>query len=391
METTEDIKKDPLAEAIAEHAAPLLRGMMGHGGISRKRRYTFFERVFSYFEITRPFLLAMAPPISGAGAILANGKMPHLLPVILGTAAVCMATAGIHTFNDWWDRKRDVEVWPDRPIPTRRIPPVLAFAYALLLMAASVVIVWFSFNPVATTVLGVGLVLGVIYTVFLRDIVGYLSLPVIIAIFPLGGWAAFSPETLFTSPIPWILAVMAIVWQCAHIMVHSASHPTKIDDGRLVTEKKAFFFYPSPAASAWMGFYFTIALFLITVAAFFPVDLGWFYLIIAVPMGTVAIFSTIALIRDPTNKAKSMGAFNIASMYLIFIFGGIVIDLFFRKSLRDYIVGASNLFEALGRFFSYHLEGTSVVLYAIGTLCSVVAVLFAVLSLSRLVTRSTRR
>jgi protoheme IX farnesyltransferase len=382
---------DELASLIAEHAGPLVKGLMGHGGIPLKRRYSLIERIYSYLEITRPFLLLMAPPLAGAGAILANGKMPHLLYVVLGALAAVFATAGIHTFNDWRDRTRDLEAWPDRPIPTSRIHPRAALVYALLLMIASLVVVWFSFNPTATVVLAAGIVLGVIYTLFLRDVVGYLSLPFIIAVFPLGGWAAFSPETLFTNPVPWMLALTAIVWQCAHIMVHSPSHPTRIDDGRLVTEKKAFLFYPSPKMAAWMGLHFTVALLLVSVALFFLVGLGWFYLVIAMPMGAVALLSTIVLVRDPTNRDKSMGAFNIASTYLIFIFGAIVIDLFFRKSLHDYVLGASNLLAALGGFFAHHLAGTATFLYVVGGVCSVGASFFAVFSLSRLLTKAMRR
>jgi heme O synthase-like polyprenyltransferase len=384
-------EKDELASLIAEHAAPLVRGMMGHGGIRFKNRYSVFEQIYSYIEITRPFLLLMAPPIAGAGAILANGKMPNLLLVILGALAAVSATAGIHTFNDWRDRARDQEAWPDRPIPTSRIPPSAALIYALLLMLGALVIVWFSFNPLATAVLAVGIVFGIIYTLFLRDAVGYLSLPFIIAVFPLGGWAAFSPETLFKNPVPWILGLTAVIWQCAHIMVHSPSHPIETNDGRLRTEKKAFFFYPSPSSAAWMGLYFTLALLLISVGLFFLVGLGWFYLAIAMPMGAVALLSTIVLVMEPTNKEKSMGAFNIASIYLIFIFGAIVIDLFFRKSLEDYVLGTGNLLGALSRFLSYRLEGITAFLYAVGTICSVGVTLFAVFSLSRLLLRTMRR
>lgn len=391
MQDTNTATKDQLASIIAQHAGPMLKGLMGHGGMSLKGRYTLVERLFSYFEITRPFLLLMAPPIAGAGAILANGKMPHLVSVILGALAACLATAGIHTFNDWRDRTRDLEAWPDRPIPTTRIRPAQALTYALLLMAASLLVVWYWFNPLATVILGVGIGLGIAYTLFLRDVVGYLSLPFIIAVFPLGGWAAFSPETLFTEPAPWILAFTAIVWQCAHIMVHSPAHPIRVDDGRLVTEKKAFFFYPSPSLAAWMGLCFTVTLFLVSLALLFLVDIGWFYLAIALPMGAVALLSAVILVRDPTDKAKSMAAFNIASIYLIFIFGAIIIDVFFRKSLHDYVLGASALFAALGRFFEYRIDNTGTILYVLGAVCSVVVSLFAAYSLSRLLLRTMRK
>ena len=38
----------------------MLAGLMGHGGIGPKARYSLFERFWSFFEITRPFLLLMA-------------------------------------------------------------------------------------------------------------------------------------------------------------------------------------------------------------------------------------------------------------------------------------------------------------------------------------------
>ncbi len=383
-------KDDRLAGIISEHAAPLLKGLMGHGGISLKKDYSFFERMFSFFEITRPFLLTMAPPITGAGAILANGEMPHLFLVLLGSLAACLATAGIHTFNDWWDRKRDFEAWPDRPIPTLRISPAAALVFASVLVAASIAIVWFAFNSTATVVLAAGIALGILYTISLRDAVGYLSLPLIIAVFPLGGWAAFSPSTLFKSPVPWVLAGTAIVWQAAHIMVHSSSHPIRTESGRLLTEKKAFFFYPSPLLAAWMGLVFTAIMFLVSIGLLFLVDVGWFYAVIALPMGLVAILSTVLLIREPASKARSMGAFNIASLYLIFVFGGVVVDVFLRKSLRPYLVGTSRLFQSLADFFYLRLEGVVTLLYAVGGIVSVVAVLLTVVSLSRLLLKTDR-
>jgi hypothetical protein len=140
-----------------------------------------------------------------------------------------------------------------------------------------------------------------------------------------------------------------------------------------------------------MGFYFTVVLFLVSVGLCFLVDLGWFYLVIAIPMGAVALLSTIALVKDPTNKDRSMGAFNIMSTYLIFIFGAVVIDVFFRKSLPDYVLGASSLFGALGRFIAYRSDGVTILLYTVGAICSVVVSLFAVLSLSRLLLKTMRR
>jgi protoheme IX farnesyltransferase len=384
-------KEDRLAGVISEYAAPLLKGLMGHGGISLKKEYSLFERMFSFFEITRPFLLTMAPPITGAGAILANGEMPHLGLVLLGSLAAVLATAGIHTYNDWWDRRRDFEAWPDRPIPTLRISPAAAMAFASFLMAASIVIVWFSFNAVATVVLAVGIALGILYTILLRDAVGYLSLPLIIAVFPLGGWAAFSPETLLSSPVPWFLAGTAIVWQCGHIMVHSSSHPIRTESGRLLTEKKAFFFYPSPLFAARMGLCFTVLTFLASVGLMFMVQVGWLYAVIALPMGLVAILWAVSLVKEPTSKERSMGAFNVASLYLIFVFGGVVIDVFLRKSLRAYLIGTSHLLATLADFIYHRLEGAVTLFYALGGIVSVAVVLFVVVSLSRLLLKAVRQ
>jgi protoheme IX farnesyltransferase len=310
---------------------------MGHGGIGPKARYSLFERFWSFFEITRPFLLLMAAPLAGMGAVLALNGFPRPADLVVGIVIPTLATAGIHTFNDWRDRVRDLKAWPARPIPTGRISANEALAYALGLMLVSVAITWLYFNVVVTIVLAIAIVLGILYCTWLRDSIGYLSLPPIIAAFPIGGWAAFAPESLFQSKTPWLLALFTILWQGGHIMVHAPGHPHEDKDGVLRVEKKAFLFYPTPATAAWLGLVFIVLTLICSAYIWHANRLGWISGIMTFPMGMLMLATAILLVGKPTSEKRSMLAFNTASAFVMFAAGGPPVEVLIRSGVIQYV------------------------------------------------------
>ncbi len=313
------------------------RALMGHGafpGTGGHRKLAFLEGLL---EITRPFLVVMGMPTVGIGAVLAPAALPSPPVLLLGIIAVAFAVSATHSFNDWVDRRRDRTVWADRPIPAGRVPSGFALAYSGLLMAGSLVITLAVFGTTAFLVLLIAEFLGVFYCLVLRDALGYLSLPPIIALFPVGGWAAISPETLFSSPMPWFLAGIVLTWQAAHIMVYMPAHPISVVKGRPRCEKKAFLFYPTPFQSAVLGVLFSACLLAETIILGVIASLGIIYWVLAAPIAAITLLSALRLLASSSDKGRAILAFNAASMALALICGGVCLDVIVRLRLDVFI------------------------------------------------------
>ncbi len=213
---------------------------MGQGN-AVKTSYNTSDRLAGVLDITRPILSTMGALGVAAGAALAYGGIPVWSKCLVGVIAALLAFAGIHAFNDFVDQRRDVVCWPGRPIPSKRLKAPQALLIALGSYAIALVIVWFAFNPTCFAVSAVAIGLGCLYSGYLRDRVGYLVLPPIEGTLWLCGWAAFSPNTLFTSWAPWILWGFSALWQAGHIMIYSPLHPIQHVKGEKLTQLSLVF------------------------------------------------------------------------------------------------------------------------------------------------------
>jgi 4-hydroxybenzoate polyprenyltransferase len=289
---------------------------MGQGN-EVKQSYSVSDRMAGVLDITRPILSTMGALGVGAAAALANGGFPAWDKIVIGMIAALLAFAGIHSFNDFADRRRDVVCWPGRPIPSKRLPSSLALFVALGSYAIALVIVWFWFNPTCFWVSAAAIVLGSVYSGYLRDRVGYLVLPPIEGTLWLCGWAAFSPDTLFTSWAPWILWAFSATWQAGHIMVYSPLHPISHINDKKLTQVPALFKRTSPKVATIIGF-----IFLVLTAAFgiylgFYFDLGWFYIVPTAIMAVVALVFCWQYVRDPENFGKGIKTFTFATYFML--------------------------------------------------------------------------
>ena len=197
--------------------ASIMQRWMGQGNIV-KTSYSAGERLAGALDLTRPVLSTMGALGVASAAALAYGGFPAWNKCLVGFIAALLALAGIHAFNDFADKRRDVVCWPGRPIPSKRLAPHQALLLTITSFAAALVIVWFVFNPTCFAVSAIAIGLGCLYSGYLRDRVGYLVLPPIEAMLWLCGWTAFSPGTLFSSPAPWVLWTFSVAWQAGHIL-----------------------------------------------------------------------------------------------------------------------------------------------------------------------------
>jgi 4-hydroxybenzoate polyprenyltransferase len=304
------------------------------------------SRIIAFMEITRPFVLLMGPPIVGAGAVLALNGFPSLRLILVGSLTELIAVGGMHSFNDWADRKRDLQVWPNRPVPSKRIGSREAFIFSLLLFTIALIMTYYIFNPLTFLIMLICVVLGMIYSLFARDRIGYLTLPLIVALHPVGGWAAFSPETLFTRIEPWLLFILAAFWQAGHIMVYSPGHPLRQIGGETKTELPSLFYTPSPYGASVMGVIFLALTAGISIWLYIVFDLGIIYLMMVVAGALLALAAAVYLVLNPDSQRRSLLAFNLASLYEMLLFGGILVDVFYRTVVLKYFPAGYEFFKA---------------------------------------------
>ncbi len=299
-------------------------------GSELKTGYSWSEKIGGLIDITRPRLCLMTPLGSGAAAVLAGGRFPPIAQCFWGFGAVALAVAGIHTFNDYVDRKRDRTVWPGRPIPSGRVGAFEALLLTVACFFTSAVITWFVFNEICFAILALTMLLGTLYSLNLRRKVGYLTLPPINGLIYLGGWTAVSPATLFTSWLPWGLFLLAILWQTGHIMIYSAVHPSTREGDKILTESQAFLYKPNLEEAAKMGFAFLSLTFFFSVLLGFIIHLGVIYLVLIVSGGTLALRHSLRFLKDVGNREKGFKAFGAASNFMLIIRGAILIAVFIR-------------------------------------------------------------
>jgi len=176
------------------------------------------------------------------------------------------------------------------------------------------------------------IILGILYSVYLRDTVGYLSLPPIVGLISLGGWTAFSAETLFTTWLPWYLYLLHFFWQAAHIMVYYPLHiPGDIAIKRNIAVPAAFFFTPSAksAVAIGIGFLSLTLLLSILLPLFAQPQLGYLYLVLIVITGVYALMSSVTFWRDVSDAKKGLRAFTSLSVFRLVTVVAILLDTIF--------------------------------------------------------------
>lgn len=299
-------------------------------GLTAKSEYGFRDRVLGFLALVRPVFLILTPLNAGSAAVLGLGGFPSWSQSLFGALAVASTIGAVHAFNDYVDRERDKHIWQARPIPSGRVKPKEALALSMALFAASLSIAWVLFNPQTFFILLLAAILSCLYSAYLRGKIGYLSLPPINGLIYLGGWAAFSPETLFSSPLPWYLFLLAVSWQAGHIMIYYPQHIAEDRPG--IKVPPAFFFSPSPRVAVAIGIGFTCVTLLMGALLPLLAPLGALYLVLVLAMGTHSLATGLGYFRDVSNRGKGMKAFASVTMFRMIISSAILLSVFIDYS-----------------------------------------------------------
>ena len=241
------------------------------------------------------------------------------------TLAGTLASMGSSALNHYYDRDIDkmMDRTAQRPIPSGRLSAKNVLIYGLGLSILSVVIAWFTLNPVATGMIALGIFFYVIiYTIWLKRnnasnivIGGFAGSAASMA-----GWAAVTGSIdllaflvgwlvfMWTPPHFWCLAIKA---KEDYASVRLPMLPVLIGN-----EKTANYIFINTA----ILLPYSIALY------FF--GMGLLYTIIAAVSGSIMLFYHYKLTKNPTPKF-AWKAYKVTAPYLVIIFVAVSLDALF--------------------------------------------------------------
>lgn len=173
----------------------------------------------AYYELTKPGIATFVAITAGASYFVAAGGRPEvmrLVEVLIGTG---VATAGALALNQYVEREVDGRMHRtrSRPIPSGRMEPRRALAFALLLLGIGVAWLGVSvgFLPAFLTAASAALYIGAYTPLKSRSYLATLVGAVPGAIPGLIGWSA---ATGGLEAGAWVLFGIYFLWQLPHVL-----------------------------------------------------------------------------------------------------------------------------------------------------------------------------
>jgi 4-hydroxybenzoate polyprenyltransferase len=290
-------------------------------------KYSFTDKLIGYLTLARLLFLILTPLNAASAAILSIRGLPSWGICLAGFFTGALAAAGVNIYNRYADRERDKTMWPQRGIPSGRVGAGGVLTVSIVCYAAALALCWLFFNPTAFFILLAAIALGSFYSSFLRDKVGYLSLPLIEGLIFLCGWACLSPDTVFTTLLPWYLYLLGVVWQSTHIMAHYVLNIRFDAAGKAEIITPLLFSRPSAPRTARLTLIMATLLFVMTVLLPLLTPLSWLYIVPAAAYGLLTLYHCRAFSNNPLDKAKMHRAWSALSTFRLTISAAIILSI----------------------------------------------------------------
>ena len=288
--------------------------------------------IHDYIEVSKPRIVVVLV-ITAVTSLLAGSRFDST-PAYAGDVTAwqlgflaltgAMASMGSSALNHYYDKDIDkiMDRTSERPIPAGRLPARNVLFYGISLCIMSVVIAWFTLNPVATGMIALGIFFYVIiYTAWLKRtnasnivIGGFAGSAASMA-----GWAAATGSInllgfligwlvfMWTPPHFWCLAIRA---REEYASIRVPMLPVLIGNKR----------------TAGYIFVNTAILLPYSIALYF-FGLGILYTTVAIISGTLMLSYHYKLTKTPTPEF-AWKAYKITAPYLVIIFVAIAVDAF---------------------------------------------------------------
>jgi len=292
-------------------------------------------RLKEYVEVSKPRIVVVLV-IAAVCSLLAGSRFDntpgwHVTAWQLGflTLAGALASMGSSALNHYYDRDIDKIMYrtASRPIPSGRLSPRNVLAYGLGTSILSVILAWFTLNPVATSLIAVGIFFYVIvYTVWLKR---YNAANIVIGGFAgsaaaMAGWAA---ATGSINLLGFLVGWLVFMWTPSHFWCLAIKAREEYASVRIPmlpvligNQKTSSYIFANTA----LLLPYTLALY------FF--GLGLLYTVVAAISGSLMLIYHYKLTKNPTPEF-AWKAYKVTAPYLVVIFFGLALDALFYYRL----------------------------------------------------------
>ncbi len=284
---------------------------------------TLNQSLEQYLELCKPKVVALIVFTAIVGMLLAVPGFPPLVPVLIATIGIGLASASAAAINHLIDRREDAVMLRTRhrPLPTGQLSEGRVLAFAIALGIAGIALLWWLVNPL-TAVLTFASLIGyaIIYTVFLKR-----ATPQNIVIGgaagaapPLLGWIAMTGS--LDAPA-FVLFLIIFAWTPPHfwaLALYRRHDYAAVDIPMLpVTHGVPF--------TRWQILFYTVILFVVTLLPYLIGMSGLFYLGGAIVLGAVFLLLAFRLLRT-TDELLAMQMFSYSVVYLMVLFAFLLVD-----------------------------------------------------------------
>lgn len=286
---------------------------------------TWVDVLQSYYQLTKPRIILLLLITTVAGMwIAAQGHVDPQLLVATLIAGAC-AAGSANTLNCLYDRDIDqiMERTRTRPLPSRRVHPWHALAFAGILAVISFTLLTVVANLLSALLAMTGIVFYVlVYTHWLKR---HTTQNIVIggaagAIPPLVGWAAVTGDLSWAA---WVLFIIIFFWTPPHFWALALMIRQDYADVNVpmlpVVEGEG-----STAQQIWL---YTLLLIPITLVLVYPLGvLGAVYGTIALALGIWFAIKAWRLRQAPADLGLARSLFKFSILYMMLLCAGIVLD-----------------------------------------------------------------
>ncbi|MCS6812512.1 MAG: heme o synthase [Cyanobacteria bacterium] len=286
---------------------------------------TWVEVLQSYYQLTKPRIILLLLITTVAGMwIAAQGHVNPQLLVATLIAGTC-AAGSANTLNCLYDRDIDqiMERTRTRPLPSRRVHPWHALAFAGILAVIAFTLLTVVANLLSALLAMTGIVFYVlVYTHWLKR---HTTQNIVIggaagAIPPLVGWAAVTGDLSWAA---WVLFIIIFFWTPPHfwalaLMIRQDYADVNVPMLPVVEGEE------STARQIWL---YTVLLIPITMVLVYPLGvLGAVYGAIALALGIWFAIKAWMLRQSPKDLGLARSLFKSSILYLMLLCAGMVLD-----------------------------------------------------------------
>ncbi|HEY0745173.1 MAG TPA: heme o synthase [Steroidobacteraceae bacterium] len=280
-----------------------------------------------YLELTKPKVSLLIVFTAVVGMVLASPGWVPLPALIFGSVGIALASGSAAAFNHILDRRIDAEMKRTRrrPLPTRHLQERHAIAFAVLLGAASMLILWKGVNTLTAALTFCSLIgYAIVYTLWLKR-----ATPQNIVIGgaagaapPILGWAAVTNSI---DPNALVLFLIVFTWTPPHFWALAIA---RRDD----YAKVGIPMLPVTHGIAYTRLQivlYTILLILTTLLPYLTGMSGLVYLAAAIALNARFLYFVMALNKG-LRADLPMRTFRFSITYLMLLFAALILDHYLR-------------------------------------------------------------